>query len=679
MAFVFGYRNEFKKAEQQARSDPEQALASFQRLLSKNLPDDLAQEILYTAGRLQLRIGRQDDALRSFKQATENPIESDFKKAAMIELLYLEGNKNPLEIIVELLHESEKIQSKNLVDRAWFLTGRLRFDNALYEDAVTAFRKSVSVRAEDSRDAYDLWYLSALCHMHMNEFPAASKDIDRAIELKSWVQPDAFIQRLGIQIALHEVQSGLESFPMKDEHAIGPHTEQIEQMLSGLTYEQLRQVNMDQLPQPLQLILMKTTVRKAAETGLREDAQRGLEKLIESVHAESAEIEAFIREIREFNYQRDDSIGLLVPLSGELASIGMSVYRGATLAAQSFNTMYPDTPVRLVTKDTREEPDVIQREFNQLVNDEQVLAIIGPVKSSSAKHLAELSVNSKIPVLTPGCPNDSVPPMSNYFFRVYPSVERETFILCHYFRSVFNARRFAIVYPDIAYGQQAHAGVQRALTASEGTETEIVFAAHYPENSTNYSPYLAGLKAAAPDLIIVPDRSDRAAQIINHIRFMDMFNVPIGGTSEWESSDLVQIAGTNVENSLYISEYPTSSGMRSQMRTEYIARFGEDPDPFVFRSFEIVYLLGQARRAGIHTRDQLRMYLEGPLTGLDGPARFSREGYFLPTMTIFRIQKGHADPFVQFVSNEFLPVEPTPTASPSPESDMSDSIQSADR
>jgi len=675
-AFVFGYRNEFKKADQLARSDPETALASFQKLLSKNLPDDLKQEVYYTTGRLQLRIGRQDDAIWSFKQATVVQIESDFKAAAKIELLYLERNRNPLEIIVEILHESDGMQNKILADRAWFLAGRLRYDHAMYEDALAAFRKSVSIRAEDSRDAYDLWFLSASCNIHLKSFSDALKEIDRAIELKNWVHPDAYLQKLRIQIAMDQIQPALESFPLEDEQTISPVADQIEHIVSGLSYEQLQQVVIAPLPRPLQLILLKTTIRKAAERGLREDAQKGLEKLTQLGYQGSAEVETFIREIREYNYQRDDTVGLLVPLSGDLASIGMSIYRGATLAVQSFNAMYPNTPLRLVTKDTQEEPEIIQTEFNHLVNDEQALAIIGPIKSSSAKHVAELSSSSKIPVITPGCPNDSIPPMSNYFFRIFPSVERETFILCHYFRSVFNAHRFAIIYPDITYGQQAYTGVQRAIAGSDGTGTEIVFSARYPENTTNFSLYLNGLKAAAPDLIIVPDQSDRAAQIINHIRFMDMFNIPIGGTSEWESSDLVQIGGANVENAVYISEFPPMSGMRAQMRTEYIARFGEKPDPFALRTFEIMHLLGYARQSGIHTRDQLRMYLEGALTGLDGPAHFSKEGYFLPTMTIFRILKGRPEPVVQFVSNEFLPVEPTPTASPSPEISMSESMQS---
>lgn len=665
--FVFGNRSDMKKAAELSRTHPNDALLIYRNLLNKNLSDEVRQEVHYYVGRLLDRLEQTDEAIHSFQASKSIPRDTDFSIASSIELISLRKAAIPVEVSVEILHESANLKSKDLLDRAYFLIGKARFDAKLYEDALSAFRQAISIRAEISKDAYTLWILSAQCNEQLKKYQDALIDLDRAFDLVSFVDSNAVLGKFRVHIALGQLQIGLEL--LRDSFSTGSEAfrHSVLEILESQTYNDLGLIKSQAIHSELEAVVLKTRIRKAAELGLREEVEKGLDQLITLDSSHTPDLAAFKREMLEFSYQHDDTVGLLIPLSGELASIGMSIFRGASLAVEAFHETNPDISFKLITKDTQEEIQQIEHDFNRLVQEDQVIALIGPIKSSSGKRVAELANEAEIPVLTPGCPNDTIPALSEFLFRVFPSVEREAFILCHYFISVYQVQRIAVVYPDIEYGQQALTGIQRAVDLGRSRPTEIVFTTSYPESSSNYSSYLAGLKSANPDLIIIPDNGDRAAQLVNHIRYIDIYSVPVAGTGEWQTANLLQIGGSNLENATIINEYPRSSALRESLSNRYISKFGESPDPFALRAFEIINILGQARLSGVKTRLQMKRFLEENPSGLDGPAQFSADGYFLPTMTLFRIEKASFVPVALFSSEEFVPVPPSPTPSPIPQ------------
>jgi ABC-type branched-subunit amino acid transport system substrate-binding protein len=119
-------------------------------------------------------------------------------------------------------------------------------------------------------------------------------------------------------------------------------------------------------------------------------------------------------------------VGVVLPTFEEDEAeftIPRNLYFGMILAADEFNSRNSDKKVRLIFKNSAENPDTTAKAITELVWADKVDAVIGPLFSEPAQKMAQLAEEFRIPMLAPLANSDELNLDYNYTFQLNPTFE----------------------------------------------------------------------------------------------------------------------------------------------------------------------------------------------------------------------------------------------------------------
>lgn len=114
------------------------------------------------------------------------------------------------------------------------------------------------------------------------------------------------------------------------------------------------------------------------------------------------------------------AIGVVLPLSGSLEQTGRSMRNGLELARRELNgtDALGGNSVRFVFKDNESNPATAARNYRELIDDEGVVAVIGPFTSSATEAVIPVINEKKIVSIGPTSAKEGLSGMSDYLFRI---------------------------------------------------------------------------------------------------------------------------------------------------------------------------------------------------------------------------------------------------------------------
>lgn len=183
-------------------------------------------------------------------------------------------------------------------------------------------------------------------------------------------------------------------------------------------------------------------------------------------------------------------VGVLVPLTGDFSLYGTSLLNGIKLALSS----YPSTQrrkVELEVKDTEGDFVKAVRLCRELIEEDNVVCVIGPLRSESAAGAAVVAEYSKIPLITPTASKKGLAPLGDFVFQLSSSPQSKGKSLAEFVVRDQNLKDFVMLIPE---------DEQRALEALSFKETvtelggKIVTMEYYPSGTQSFSPYLGKIK-----------------------------------------------------------------------------------------------------------------------------------------------------------------------------------------
>jgi hypothetical protein len=133
------------------------------------------------------------------------------------------------------------------------------------------------------------------------------------------------------------------------------------------------------------------------------------------------------------------------------------------------------------------------------------------------------------------------------------------------------------------------------------------------------------------DAVFIPDNYQQVALITPQFPFHNVFNVPYLGTSLWESTDLIDMAGDYVQGAVFPSGFFVESESEKTIRFVEIYRenFGADPGVLAANGYDtIMFLKGIDGNREIKTRtDFQKALLESEnFYGITGRIAFDEQG-----------------------------------------------------
>lgn len=241
-------------------------------------------------------------------------------------------------------------------------------------------------------------------------------------------------------------------------------------------------------------------------------------------------------------------IGLLLPYSGVFAVIGADITDGLEFGLARFRARTKRS-IELFKEDTEVKPTVGLTKAKKLVYRDEVDLLVGPVGSNVANALRDFVHGAEIPLIIPNAGNNLLTGerCSKWILRTSFSNAQVTrgmgpWMVAHGYERVY------LMAPDYAAGHQMMDAFRETFTAAGGT----VVGEAYPSlrETRDYAPYLAQVKAAAPQAMFVFFAGGPAIQFVKQY-------------AEFGLKDTIKLAGAGwLTSPLYIDEQgPAAAGV----------------------------------------------------------------------------------------------------------------------
>jgi branched-chain amino acid transport system substrate-binding protein len=204
-------------------------------------------------------------------------------------------------------------------------------------------------------------------------------------------------------------------------------------------------------------------------------------------------------------------IGTMGALSGDFATIGEPIHQGVEYAVEELNAAGElGCTLELVSEDSQGNPDQAPALAQSLVENEELVAIVGPYFSGETLATGEIFSESGIAFVTPSATNETIDDQEyETFFRAVADDGVQGPVAGEYLNSLGGT--VAIVHDNQDYSKGLADAV--AETVSDGAGPFII----NPEE-TDYSSVVQQVADADPDLVFYGGYSAQAGPLLQQLR-----------------------------------------------------------------------------------------------------------------------------------------------------------------
>ena len=288
-------------------------------------------------------------------------------------------------------------------------------------------------------------------------------------------------------------------------------------------------------------------------------------------------------------------VGCAHALSGPIAIYGEPIRNGIMLAAKQINDqkLLGDATLSIVCEDTAGDKAQAINAFQKLINQDKVVAILGPTLSNSAFAADPVAQEAKIPVLGSSNTAAGITDMGDYVFRdslPESDVIPNTIVVT---KDKLGYSKVAVMYGND--DQFTQSGYDVFAEALAGSGTVVVATETFAKGDTDFSAQLTKIAALQPEALVVSALAEEAANIMIQARQLGL-DVPIIGGNGFNSPKLAEIAGPAAEGA--ISGAAWNIGNPAPENTAFVeayrAEYGGDPDQFAAQAYTAAWLMATA-------------------------------------------------------------------------------------
>ena len=301
-------------------------------------------------------------------------------------------------------------------------------------------------------------------------------------------------------------------------------------------------------------------------------------------------------------------IGEYGSMTGAEATFGVSTHNGIMLALDEINGAggVNGRKIRVISEDDQSKAEEAANAVTKLISQDNVIAIIGEVASSSSLAAAPICQANKVPMITPSSTNPKVTEVGDYIFRMCFIDPYQGEAMANFLSKQAGMKKAAILIDNKSdYSTGLAAFFERTFLANGG---QIVAKASYSKGDSDFRSQLTNIKSSNPEVIFVPGYYNDIGQIAIQARDLGM-KQPLAGGDGWESPKLIEIGGKALEGCFYSNHYhidDPSPAVREFVQ-KYEERFGAKPDSLAALGYDSTRVLAEAiKRAGTTDGEKLK-------------------------------------------------------------------------
>ena len=371
-----------------------------------------------------------------------------------------------------------------------------------------------------------------------------------------------------------------------------------------------------------------------------------------------AQVKAFFDTIKEELVPERNVIGCILPLSGENRVYGIRSLHGMELAIHAFEPNYEGMPIKLAIKDSKSSPHEAEAAVEELVDEERVMAIIGPLLSVTSEAAAKRAQELEVPIITL-TQREDVAEIGDFVFQNFLTNSQQIKALTSFAIGELGLNRFAILYPRDLYGiKLTHLFIDEVLRRGG----EIMGVQSYDNEQMDFGgeiKRMVGLREGEIqkgqkrdfepiiefDGLFIPDYSNRVGLIAPQLAYYNVIGITLLGTSAWNSPELVSEGGKYVDGSIFVDGFfkDSPNPRVKKFSKEFRNTFDLDSTTLEAQAYDAVDLCVQVLTdQEIYSHRQMRDGLMGVMRfdGISGLTSFDLDGKPNKIPFILTVRKG---------------------------------------
>lgn len=335
-------------------------------------------------------------------------------------------------------------------------------------------------------------------------------------------------------------------------------------------------------------------------------------------------------------------IGTIGPLTGDVATYGISTKNGVEIAVDQFNKNggIDGKKVVLISEDTRGDQTEAANAASKLIERDKVVAIVGGVISAETMTAGPIANDAGVVMISSSSTAAGIPEIGDYIFRNCLSDEVQAVQLAEYAASELGLKRFAIMFTNNDYGLS----LRNAFEAKAKEIAEVVGVETYNDGEKDFRAQLTKLKGANPDALYIAGYYTEAAKIAQQAKEQGL-DVQLLGADGFFSPTLIELGEDAVEDAVFTAGFfPDDPSENAQNFVKaYMEKFNEEPDMFAAQAYDAaMILLNALKNTGGQGGEALQqeMIKTKDFPGITGATSFTEVGDAIKDVIILKVENG---------------------------------------
>ena len=310
-------------------------------------------------------------------------------------------------------------------------------------------------------------------------------------------------------------------------------------------------------------------------------------------------------------------------------------------------------PLRVVLADDESSQEKAVQEMNRLINDENVLAVLGSSGTTESLAMKGIANQNQVPLVSAAAAAQVVEPVeeSEWVFKT-PQSDRLAVERIYIYLNNAGISKVGLLTDSNAFGTT---GLEELEAAADEYNIEITAKESYNTQDPDMSTQLTNINSSGAEAVIVWGTNPAPAIIANNLTSLgfDMEYIGSHGIANQSFIDLAEDAAEGVViptgKALFPDQIPEDDvqyDVLNEYYNNYVERFDSEPTNFGSYGYDNLMLVVEALKNGATDRESIRDYLENEISdwvGTTGVFNMSPEdhnGLTPDSLVMARVENG---------------------------------------
>jgi len=325
-------------------------------------------------------------------------------------------------------------------------------------------------------------------------------------------------------------------------------------------------------------------------------------------------------------------VGALLSVTGPAAFLGGPEQKTLEMAVEALNAKggLGGRPVQLIVKDTGGSPEKAVSFAKQLIDEEQVFAIIGPSTSGETMAVKAIAEGAGTLLLSCAAAEVIVNPVARWVFKT-PQNDSDAAAMIYRRLQAQGLTKVALLSSNTGFGKAGKTQLEKAAPAFG---MQVVLSETYDKAATDLTAEVTKVKASGAQALVNWSIEPAQAIVVKNARQMGL-TLPVFQSHGFGNIQYVKAAGAAAEGVLFpagrllvVDSLPAAHPQKALLlayKQAYEARYKEEASTFGGHAYDALLVLQAGVKVGGLDRAKVRAAIEGTrgLVGTAGVFNFS--------------------------------------------------------